>query len=605
MTILYAILVSVIGVLPLIRKPKTAFLTGLASFLVTALVIYEACPSTAWPLFGLLGVLVVILWAAAAAISSMEGEFTWAGAALPMAGVVLFIVFGLTSCDVWRSNDYHGLIGQVEQREWTQDVQPKDPGHVRLVTAETAFYLANKQLGEAPGSVGSQFEVVPEQLTLQIVRGELWYVAPLDFKGYSSWTSTEGSPGYIMVHGEDPKRPVVIKTGLKMRYLLGAYFGDQIERFAWQKYGTKYVLTDFTFEADDEGNPFWTITACHPTAAWSGLKVDGVITISPITGESTFYELGKVPQWIDRVMPQGLVKGYVYYYTQFVHGWWNSCWGHKDVMETEEPEIAYGSDGEPYWVTGIATPAGSADQNKHSSLTGLMYTDARTGKSILYRVQGGTAEAVVDLVNNRVSYRKLHGCLAQCYNIYGVMTAIVPLLGESHSFQGVAFVDVANMQVAEGDDEESALLKYQQLLTTSGQQVAPEQRHNLQQLAARVSRFTAEIREGNTMYYLYFSNYPHIFAAGADISPKLRLTQTGDNVSIGFVDSQEAVVPVVTFDNSNLAVERTPAQTNLQGRVAARVAGERREVDAHDARAALQGMTDQQVIDLMKKAQKK
>ena len=46
MTILYAILVSVIGVLPLIRKPKTAFLTGLASFLVTALVIYEACPST-------------------------------------------------------------------------------------------------------------------------------------------------------------------------------------------------------------------------------------------------------------------------------------------------------------------------------------------------------------------------------------------------------------------------------------------------------------------------------------------------------------------------------------------------------------------------------
>ncbi len=88
-------------------------------------------------------------------------------------------------------------------------------------------------------------------------------------------------------------------------------------------------------------------------------------------------------------------------------------------------------------------------------------------------------------------------------------------------------------------------MKYQQLLTTSGQQVAPEQRHNLQQLAARVSRFTAEIREGKTMYYLYFSNYPHIFAAGADISPKLRLTQTGDNVSIGFVDSQDAVVPVV------------------------------------------------------------
>jgi hypothetical protein len=64
-------------------------------------------------------------------------------------------------------------------------------------------------------------------------------------------------------------------------------------------------------------------------------------------------------------------------------------------------------------------------------------------------------------------------------------------------------------------------------------------------------------------------------------------------------------VPLSSFDNSNLAVERTPAQTNLQGRVAARVAGERREVDAHDARAALQGMTDQQVIDLMKKAQKK
>lgn len=607
MPYLLALIVAVIGVIPIMRKPTYAISIGLGAFAFCSALFYGLCPTLATPLFGLLGAIVVIMWVLTAILDSATNEDKYGRSTaswtliFPIVGIVGPILMCMSSCTAFHSSEYHDLIGQVEVRQWTQDVQPKDPTHVRLVTKELAFYLATKQLGEAPGSIGSQFEINPDSLTLQIVNGELWYVAPLDFKSYSTWSTTEGSPGYVMVHGEDPKRPIVIKTGLKMKFLDSAFFGDNLQRRLWNKYARQYVLSDYTFEVDDSGHPYWTITASHPTIMWSGTKVDGVITYDPVSGEDKFYALGSVPTWIDRVMPESIVQENLSYYESLVHGWWNTVYGHKDEMETETPEIAYGADGDPEWVTGIASTGGSYDKNKHSSLSGLMYTDVRTGKSVLYKTSGGTEESIIELVNNKVNYRKLHGSMSQIYNIYGVMTAIVPLLGESHSFQGVAFVDIANMQASEGEDVESALRAYQKQLSTSGQQVAPEKRHDLNTVTGLVSRFSAETRSGETTYYIYLANHPHIFMGSPEVSQKLRLTREGDTVIIGFIDSKEDVVPIERFDIPAINVTPTAAQVQLQERTAIRQTEVRDNRDANDARAKLQNLSDKQILELMDK----
>lgn len=592
-----AIITLVLGFMPLLfTHPRRAAMSAACSFFPLWGFYYLVLPSMAWPLGGVVGLMVFIGWIASPLINTFAddepSQWSWW---VPRVGALAYVASVIICSGMMRSGDYRSLIGDVEKREWTQNVQPKDPRHVRLVPHELAYYLATKQLGEVPGAIGSQFQVETDTLTLQMIHGELWYVAPLNYKGYRAWTSAEASPGYVMVHGEDPKRPVIVKTGLKMKYLPSAFLGDNLERLLWKKYGNRYALADFTFEIDESGKPWWTITAYQPTIVWGGKKARGVIVVDPVDGDDVFYKIGEVPQWIDRAIPGKFVERYVWYYGEYVKGWVNSWWGHDGIFKPEEPKIAYGSDGEPYWVTSIT----SANEND-KAMIGLVYTDVRTGKSVMYHASGGTEEAVVELVNNKVSYRKLHGCSSQLYNVYGVMTSVVPLLGESHSYQGVAFVDVANMQLAVGDDIESTLRQYQRMLATSGQQVALEKASDLKVVAGVVSRFAPEIRGGETMYYLYCEETPHVFTGGGDVSPKLRLTKVGDRVQIQFVDSQEDIVPIVGFDNPSIALTQTVSQAELKGRVAERQEEVRTVREAKTTRAELEQMSDQELKELMK-----
>lgn len=597
MFIILALITALLGVVPLVaaRKFVASAVTGVLAFLLLWFIYYLATPSLVWPLYGAIGIFVIVFWFVSACVEGgMTDDFPKIGGSFFAVGLVILIISGMAGCGAFRYSDYKSLIGDVGKREWTNDVQPKDPRHVRLVPKELAFYLATKQFGEVGGAIGSQFHVSEEEMTLQLINGELWYVAPLEYSGYSVWTTQGYTPGYVMVHGEDPKRQVIVKTGDKFRYMPSAYFGDNLERHLWHKYYDK-GLTDYSFEIDEQGKTFWVVTMFEPTIAWSGKKVTGVLIVDPTTGDDTFYPLGKVPDWVDRVVPESFVENYIDWYGEYVSDWWNSWWGQKDVFEAENPSIIYGSDGNPYWVTDITSKS-----DKDKSLIGLVYTNSRTGKSVIYHAIGGTDSAVLQLVNNKVSYQKLHGSSPVIYNIYGVMTSIVPLLGESHTFMGVAFVDVANLQLAIGSDQLTAFREYQKLITTAGQQLAPEKTQDFEQIKVTIDRFAAEVRGSETVYYLHASGYQHVFTASGDISPKLPLTKEGDEVTIGFLKSDEDVVPISSFDNENIPLLTSKTQKEVRAKVAERTQQVLEEKQVKDARGQLQNMSDKEVRELLK-----
>ena len=168
--LILAIVAVLLGVLPLFLAKRTTAgsVLGVIGYWALWFGYYGAMPSLVWPLGGAVGGAVVVLWIIAAVIE-FAGNYDSYGRKsmgdikrLPIAFAVLGIVgfLGYTVLSSWgafRAHDYARLIGEVEIREWTQDVQPKDPRHVRLVPEELAFYLATKQLGEAAGAVGSQF----------------------------------------------------------------------------------------------------------------------------------------------------------------------------------------------------------------------------------------------------------------------------------------------------------------------------------------------------------------------------------------------------------------------------------------------------------------
>jgi hypothetical protein len=601
MFLLFGFIASLIGMLPLLINKSLK--DGLPAYIIALvigtlfgwLVFYNGMPSLALPLWGGAGVLTLIYLIVTAVIAGMMQESFPGGGYVAIVGILIFVIRGCSGCALIKANDYANMIGKVDTREWTQDVQPKDPAHVRMVPDSLAMWLANKQLGEVPGAIGSQFSVDFDHMTLQLIKGELWYVAPLDFNGYAVWSSTHASPGFVMVHGEDPMRPVIVKTNHKLVYTDKAWFGSQMERHLWLAGYYTSALTDFSFEVDENGKPWWVVSKYEPTLAWSGEKILGVVLLDPETGATTEYPLGSIPNWIDRAVPPSFVENYVSWKGEYSLGWWNSFWDKKNITRPEKPLLNYGANGDPQWVTCV-----TSSNNKDQSMVGLYYTDARTGESVFYHSVGGTEASVVTAVNNAVSYKKWHGTDPVLYNIYGVMTAIVPLLGEHHTYQGVAFVRVDNLEVAHGENQFTAMREYQKLLSRNGQQITPENIREAENVVSEVLRIAQEVRGGETVYYLQVKKDSIIYTGSSELSAKLPLTRIGDPVVITYVHGEQTVVPMMKFDNLAIHVQISPEQLAVQNRVEARQEQVTTGSEVKTARDNLNKMSDEELIKMMK-----
>lgn len=607
MSLLLALIVAAIVSMPQLVVGRWRWAIG--SFIPTALIwwgiFYLGMPSLVWPLGGMISgacaicwfiliVITLIFWEGERSIwKNIRGLF-FANLLSFSSILVIYCIVGISSWSIFRSDGYRSMIGTIENREWTQDIQPKDPRHVRLVPEELAYYLATKQLGEGGGVIGSQFQV-RKGMTLQKIKGELWFVSPLDFKGFRSWTDRDFSPGYVIVNAQDPRGKIDVVTNLKLEYMPGAYLGSKLERHIWRKY-PRMGFDKLFFQLDENKKPFWVVPVFKPTIGWSAKKYVGIIILDPETGEDKLYDLKDAPDWVDPIYTRDIVHDYLSWYGMFGQGWWNSVWGHRNILEPETPDIVFGSDDKQYWVTGL-----TSTNTNDKSLVGIAYTDARTGKTVIYHAVGGTDEAVLELVNNRVSYKKLHGSSPVIYNIYGVMTSIVPLLGESHSYQGVALVDVANMQMAEGEDLESAIRGYQKIIMSGGQTMAPDKSVKINKQEGFVDRNAWEIKDGETIFMLHLNGIDHIFSGNTEISPKLPLTKEGDNVVVWYIDSEEDVVPMSKFDNLSLPLQQSSDQKELRDKAEERMDKGREEKTMKSVREEIRGMSDEDLKKLLNK----
>ncbi|HXV26833.1 MAG TPA: hypothetical protein VD862_02320 [Candidatus Paceibacterota bacterium] len=604
MSVILALATAVAGVIPLVLTARFAgaAVAGVVTFLLSWWIYYGAAPSLVWPLFGAAGFLTVFVWVIGAFVSSVDRNYGDSKASVSwvfaIGGFALYLILGISGCDALHTSHYSGLIGDVPVREWTQDVQPKDPAHVRLVPLENAIFRADKRLGEI-GAIGSQFHVADGFMTLQKVRGDLWYVTHLDFNGYGVWSNVGHTPGYVMVNAEDPLAQVVVKTDHEFQYTPEAWFGKNLERHVWRKYPNK-GLTDWSLELDDTGKPWWVVTVFHPTVRWWGEVVEGAVIVDPETGDMTFHKLGEIPDWVDRVMPGWVTESYIDMNGVLANGFWNILpivGAQAGLTEADYPSIIYGSDSEPYWVTGVTSTSGD------SSLVAFIYTHTRTGKSVRYNVAGNTSDAVLAAVNNEVHFKRWHGTDPVLYNISGVMTDVVPILGEASTFQGVALVRVDNLQTAIGESINEAYRKYQSMLAQGGSKEGFDTAHDRNYLTGAVVRIAAEVRDGSTMYFVQLADIPHLFTGSSELSPKLPLTREGDEVDIAFIASGQDVEPMLAFNNRNVVLQASDVQNEVRSATQNLRREERSADDGADARKRINEMTDEELAELLKKKQ--
>ncbi|MEA2098360.1 MAG: hypothetical protein U9P70_04800 [Patescibacteria group bacterium] len=451
-------------------------------------------------------------------------------------------------------------------------LDPIDTKHVRLVDKDLAHSLIQNVMG-TKNNLGSIYEVQKGELHIQIVNGHEFWVAPLEFQDYWKWNAKRTSPGFIMVDAEDPFAEAEMYTGYDMKYMPSAYWSNWLTRHVYSQGYSNVKLEDFTFEITDELLPRWTITTTVPTINNDGYVVKSLLVVNPESGEIKEYSVKDVPEWVDRVTPERLAINYASWYGEFVHGWWNAKGPfaviHEDVNELtsvssrdnkdsfsssskQEMFFVYGNDGRSYWFSGL-TSHSSADQ----SLTGIVLVDVKDPKKILHiKMTGANEQAALDIVNSKyTNFPDRYGTALIPYNIYGVLTYIVPVNSHTSSgnvFQEVGFVDAKTKHVVVKPTKEEALEEYKIYLATKNIKIALTSESADKTLTADVERMGDVTLSGRTSYRLWLNGSDAIFSINPNLFPVVVITNLGDEINITYADTGDTVLEVNAFTNNDV-----------------------------------------------------
>lgn len=467
-------------------------------------------------------------------------------------GTLLYIlVVSIAGWEGFRARSYQQLIGDVRLSDNFAEEVPQVPlEEIRVIDQEIARRLGDKILGqELPGqerTLGSQAYVGP--FNIQMVNGKLFWVAPLLHSGFFKWfNNREGTPAYVMVSAtSDPKVELVNKA--KIRYQPEGYFGTNLHRHLYLNGYMTTGLTDFTFEIDDEGTPYWVVTLYTHKIGFNGMDAYGVAVVNAETGEIKEYTPQTAPAWIDRIQPEDMVEDQLEYWGEYIHGYWNFSNLDKKTT-TRGISLVYGKNNQSYWYTGLTSVG------QEEATIGFVLVNTRTKEATRYKQVGATEEAARRSAMAKVQEKKYVGSFPILYNIKGVPTYVLSLKGQAGLVKMVAMVSVRDHSIVGiGETIEEALRAYRAGRTN-------DRIEGRYQTYGRVVRIQPSFIDGKTLYYFTLDRHPNkVFSAESIVSGEFPITAPNDSVYVAYDDGREAFISVAKFDNLDIEAVQTTSE---------------------------------------------
>lgn len=464
--------------------------------------------------------------------------------------IVIVIPFFVTS-PIFRASSYRNLLGKVEESVFTEDVSPVSVDKIRIVDKDMAVKLGDKKLGEIP-AIGSISKV--GEYSIQSVKGELYWVAPLVHRDIVKWiTNLDGTNGYIMVSATNPQDVRLVQNidgkQIKIVYQEEAYFLQDLHRHIYLNGVVNYGMTEFNFEIDDEGNPYWVVSLYEHSIGYGGANAVGTAVVDAQSGEVKVYSVEDTPKWVDRIQPENFIVQQIKDWGLYVNGFLNSVISEEGVLlPSEGTSLVYGKDGKSYWYTGI-TSSGSDE-----STVGFMLVDSRTKESKLYMQTGATEVAAMTTAEGKVQEKEYKATFPVMYNILGKPTYVLGLKDKAELVKMVAFVSVEDYSIISlGETKEDAYRSYKDALESKGNNISLDKNEELQNVEGIVSRINQDVKSGNTTYYITLKdNNQLIFTGTSRASTELPITMVGDKVSISYDKTDSNIISIVEFDNKNI-----------------------------------------------------
>ena len=464
-------------------------------------------------------------------------------------GALLFYIIGLpllTSLPMFRSEAYKNLIGKVaDGKAIANHIAPISIDEIRVVDQDLAYLLGEKILGSQP-ALGSQVEL--GDFCIQKVGKDLYWVAPLLHSGFFKWfNNQEGTAGYVMVSATNERDVKLVQNiggkDIKIKYQPEAYFGSEISRHIYMNGHQTVGLTDYTFEIDDNGKPYWVVTKYDKKVGFGGNDAIGIVVVDAQTGDMKDYSIANAPKWVDRIQPIDIIEEQLTDWGEYVHGYWNFSNANK-LQITEGLTLVYGKDNKSYWYTGLTSVG------KDESAVGFVLVDTRTKEATFYKQSGATEIAAQSSAQGKVQEKKYKASTPIPYNINNIPTYVMTLKDEGGLVKMYAMVAISDYTiVGVGNSMRETLTAFKNVYNMAGNKVNAASFTNKKSLKSVVTRIHNDVKNGNSFYYFTTKDYPNIFVGSSQISNQLPVTIVGDSVSVSFDVDKEEVIDVSTFEN--------------------------------------------------------
>lgn len=452
---------------------------------------------------------------------------------------VLYILVSVLSMPIFNYPAYRDQLGKAEVSEFTDTVQPLSMAQLPIVDKALARQLADKKVGENPG-LGSQ--VVLGMPVIQSVREKLVWVVPLEHSGFFKWLKNiEGSAGYITVSATDVK-DVTLVTDHKIKYQNNAYLLDDLNRHIRIFKGGLFAgLTDYSFELDDDGMPYWVVTSYKNRWMFSLPEADGILLVNASTGEAHRYGIDEIPEWVDRVQPEAFITQQIRNQGEYVHGFLN--FSNQDKYRPSDGHIIVYNNGDCYLFTGL-TSVGSDE-----SAIGFMMVDMVTKEVKMYQMGGATENAAMMSAQGKVQQFGYQATFPMIINLDGQATYFMTLKDNAGLIKQYAFVSVINYtSVGTGETVSDALRNYRQVMNSSGDSITSGK--TAETVSGTILRIAGEsVGESLTYKIIMEEDQKRLFMVSYDLSNELALTGAGDRVKMEYLDSGDGNCIVTSFDN--------------------------------------------------------
>lgn len=477
--------------------------------------------------------------------------------------LLILIIGGIGSSALFNSSAMYNQIGKFEERNFKTDVLEIDTTQIPTVDIELAKRVADKKLGEQL-ALGSQYEI-GEFTNKQQVNGKLVYVAPLEYRGFFKWFSnkTTGSPGYVIVSATNPNDVTLVLDmegkDLHMRYINSGFFGDNLKRHLKKSGYANVGLTEFSFELDDTGYPYWVVTTFKNTTAWANPEATGVVVCNPQNGECNWYSVDDAPSWIDIIQPEDFIKKQLKNYGSLVHGWWNPS--EKDELSVTEHITTVYNEGDCFYYTGMSSSG--ADEGT----VGFVMVNTRTKEVVYYKMVGATEAAAMRSAEGKVQDMGYKASNPIPLNISGIPAYFCTLKDSEGLIKAYAMLKIEDYSiVAVGSTIQETRRSFVNLVNTSGGGVDFGDGTAVYgyELEGTVTRIGYNIENGETYYYMIIDgDVTKLFLASYVTSEELPITREGDKVKVSYMDQSNGVINIVSFDNLSFTQTISEGQQQL------------------------------------------